>query len=102
MSNTNVRKAFLNMVEGNASEKDIEILKNVEVEVEIDFSEAIVELVDVEKDVEFSTIQKIKFLHQELKELIDYHYSTSDMGYIGLLRSVENFYNKMTVVLKEE
>lgn len=100
MSNTNVRKAFLNMVQGNGSEKDIEILKNVEVE--IDFPEAIVELVDVEKDVEFSTIQKIKFLHQELKELIDYHYSTSDMGYIGLLRSVENFYNKMTVVLKEE
>ena len=65
-------------------------------------TEAIVELVDVEKDVEFSKIQKIEFLHQDLKDLIEYHYSTSDMGYTGLLRSIEDFYNKMTEVLNNE
>ena len=50
MSNTDVRKAFFNMVQGNASEKDVEVLNNVEVS--NDFPEAIKEQVKKTLDEE--------------------------------------------------
>lgn len=50
MSNTDIRKAFFNMVQGNASEKDVEVLKNVEVS--NDFPEAIKEQIKKTLDEE--------------------------------------------------
>ena len=50
MSNTDVRKAFFFFFQGNASEKDVEVLNNVEVS--NDFPEAIKEQVKKTLDEE--------------------------------------------------